>query len=291
QRSAVSTTINISQHTKYSVFADMCLLKLLAVIVLVLEGYHVDAQSRHEANNCGKLGGKCVETNKLCSENWPLETQPGAPYCKNSKLRCCYPAIISVDEFISKFNKTYENEAETTKRIAIFEDNVEVMKEHNKLYESGESSYQMGVNEFSDLTYDEVIRDLTGDIQNNITSELRAANVYVPENIGNEPESLDYRKMGAINPIRHQGTCGSCWAFSAVSSIESQIFLQNGQLVQLSEQYLVDCSKGVGFPSYPGWTGCQGGWKDGAIEYISNNGIAYGATYPYTERGGTRNQD
>ncbi|CAL4098248.1 unnamed protein product, partial [Meganyctiphanes norvegica] len=204
-------------------------------------------------------------------------------------------AIISVGEFISKFNKTYANEAETNKRIAIFQDNCKVMEAHNKLCESGESSYEMGVNEYSDLTYDEVIESLTGIddnikgsnknyVRNNINGGLRHAGTshdrYIPKDIGNEPESMDYRDKGAINPIRNQGGCGSCWAFAAVSSIESHIFLQNGQSVQLSEQYLVDCTI----------FSCLGGWTDDTILYVSNNGIAYGDGYPYTATDGTCNQ-
>ncbi|CAL4244156.1 unnamed protein product, partial [Meganyctiphanes norvegica] len=163
----------------------------------------------------------------------------------------------------------------------------------------------MGVNEYSDLTYEEVIdsltgdiRDLTGDIsdlmganETDVTGGLRFAETwYTPKDVGKEPKFMDYVKEGAVNPIRHQGACGSCWAFSAIASIESQIFIQKGKLIQLSEQYLVDCSKGVGFPNEPGRTGCEGGWKNNAIRYVSNNGIAYSANYPYTAKGGTCNQ-
>ncbi|CAL4090924.1 unnamed protein product, partial [Meganyctiphanes norvegica] len=145
-----------------------------------------------------------------------------------------------------------------------------------------------GVNEYSDLTYDEVIDSLTGIdgnvIRSNENDGLRDwqsdHDRYIPKDIGSEPESMDYRDKGAINPIRNQGRCGSCWAFAAVSSIESHIFLQNGQLVQLSEQYLVDCTI----------FGCGGGWTDDTILYVRNNGIANSDGYPYTATEGTCNQ-
>lgn len=93
---------------------------------------------------------------------------------------------------------------------------------------------------------------------------------------GNLPESVDWRIKGIVGPIKRQGTCGSCWTFSAVAAMEGFHAHKTGKFVQLSEQNLIDCAV------YGDNCGCFGGNMDGAFRYvISNNGIATEDSYPY----------
>jgi C1A family cysteine protease len=79
-----------------------------------------------------------------------------------------------------------------------------------------------------------------------------------------------------VNPIKDQGSCGSCWAFSANASLESAHAIFYSTLYSLSEQQLVSCSGAYGNG------GCQGGWYYYAWDYATVTPITTETVYPYT---------
>ena len=149
------------------------------------------------------------------------------------------------------------------------------MDEHNE-HLAKRLGFTLGMNEYSDLDSAEFAKQLTGYRRN--AKRTLAEKTFVGLN-AKIPTSVDWRTKGYVTPIKNQGQCGSCWAFSATGSLEGQHFKATGKLISLSEQNLVDCSGAEGDE------GCNGGLMDSAFEYVKkNDGIDTEKSYGYVAR-------
>uniref|UniRef100_A0A4W6FTZ8 Cathepsin F n=1 Tax=Lates calcarifer TaxID=8187 RepID=A0A4W6FTZ8_LATCA len=173
-------------------------------------------------------------------------------------------------EFMVKYNKVYSSQEEADRRLRIFHEN---LKTAEKLQSLDQGSAEYGVTKFSDLTEEE----FRSTYLNPLLSQWTLHRLMKPASPvrGPAPTSWDWRDHGAVSPVKNQGMCGSCWAFSVIGNIEGQWFLKNGTLLSLSEQELVDCD---GLDQ-----ACRGGLPSNAYEAIEKlGGLETETDYSYT---------
>lgn len=92
---------------------------------------------------------------------------------------------------------------------------------------------------------------------------------------GTTPDKIDWRTKGVITGVKHQKSCGACWAFSTVETVESMHALQNGKLEPLSVQQVIDCAGN-------GNMGCNGGDTCSAVDWMTGIKLATETQYPLT---------
>jgi len=173
--------------------------------------------------------------------------------------------------YISEYGKNYSSIQEYEFRLAQF-----VRTHEGIIAENADPThtYVAGHNKMSDWT----------------PAEYKALLTYtaMPESEKNyedfEPvvnaSPIDWRSKGDVQAIKDQGQCGSCWAFSTISAVESGWRIKHGGALQnLSEQLLVDCDTGC--------YGCNGGWQYKGFNYFKTHGAMTESSYPYTARDGS----
>lgn len=176
-------------------------------------------------------------------------------------------------QFQITYDKVYEDFEEAARKYNTFKDNLDTIWEHNAKSEP----YWMNITEFTDMTAFEFAQF----VQRGNGGGYIAVNdpkIYSDKDLESCPR-IDWTTRGAVNEVKNQGNCGSCWAFSTTGSIEGRYEIAKGHLYSLSEQQLVDCSVLN--------SGCNGGMMDSAIMYVKRNGLCSEDDYPYTEQDGS----
>ncbi|KAG9509975.1 Cathepsin L, partial [Fragariocoptes setiger] len=188
------------------------------------------------------------------------------------------------ESFKTTYNKTYSSPSEEKYRFKIFLDNRLKIAQHNKRAADGQHTYTLAHNQFTDMESSEIVRIMNG-YKPKLFSEIKSNGVPYESKVISEdadlPRNQDWRRHGYVTPVKDQGQCGSCWAFSSTGALEGQHYRKTGNLISLSEQNLIDCSAKYGNQ------GCNGGLMELAFEYIhDNHGVDTENSYPYEAHNG-----
>ncbi|CAJ0570618.1 unnamed protein product, partial [Mesorhabditis spiculigera] len=174
--------------------------------------------------------------------------------------------------FIKNYNRSYENDAEELKiRKKYFAQNLLNLAISNVTEKEGGAIY--GITSFMDWSQEEkkaILLDPKSMPEKNCT--------WVYQNSGNSMKNsnVDWRNTGAVNDVRNQGQCGSCWAFAVTAAVEVQENYWSDRTgskrIAYSEQYLIDCTDAGS---------CKGGRPQKALEQIKKKGFVRQSELPY----------
>mmetsp|Transcript_27592 Transcript_27592/g.46673 ORF Transcript_27592/g.46673 Transcript_27592/m.46673 type:complete len:376 (+) Transcript_27592:41-1168(+) len=188
-------------------------------------------------------------------------------------------------------NKIYKSNEQRTHAFNAFVDNVRIV---NNLNRRSNATWVATVeNQFGDMTPDEfketmLSRPLVADSSrqrksnSNPTSGNLGEKYLSKRGKRGDEDSFDWTEHGAVTGVQDQGSVGTCWAFSTIGNIEGQWFLSKDELVDLSEEYLVDCDGSRDDDANRADCGVFGGWPYLAYQFlIDAGGVPTEETNPY----------
>jgi len=178
------------------------------------------------------------------------------------------PIVDSFQEFKQKFKRVYRSVLEEEYRRKVFTENMDLVAVEN----AKGKSYKLGVTDFADITFDEFKKTyLTGFTPQKTNRNL--GTFQAPADFVEPADGVDWTTKGAVTPVKNQGHCGSCWAFSTTGALEGAAVIAGRKLVSLSEENILDGDKGG--------NKCQGGSMEQAFGWVEANGLCSEATDSY----------
>ncbi|EER04489.1 cathepsin L, putative [Perkinsus marinus ATCC 50983] len=188
---------------------------------------------------------------------------------------------VDLASAFAKFKEDYGIEYSSPQEAALREEIFIENYRHIQRINSEGRSYKLAVNKFADQSSEEFA---AGMLTRGYRKRYRDFFGKRPGYLGVHhysgkplPDEIDWSHLGAVSRVKNQQSCGSCWAFSATGALEGRYEIANPkhELVEFSEQQLVDCS------SEEGNMGCNGGLMDNAFAYVMQHGLCTEEDYAY----------
>lgn len=213
-----------------------------------------------------------------------LASELGALFSSTSSSSCSTRRFAS---YLEQYKITFSNDDEREEAFTNWKEVDKFISEHN----SDESwTYTVSHNRFSILSHDDYLRRFSlGKYSTYAPPSPTSTDNFVdgaPSSVDRKPpKSVDWTSKGKITSVKDQGSCGSCWAFSATGAIESAYAISNDVTpIDFSEQQLVDCDDND--------FGCSGGLMDYAFEWEEKEGgLCKASDYPYQAAKGQCKED
>lgn len=179
------------------------------------------------------------------------------------------------DNWLQENKKLYFSYDDYEYRLTIFSENLNLINQRNK----SNSSFKLGLNAFADLTDEEFETRFFMKFDDSEIEPETISPIKKPKNTNFEglERSIDWVAKGAVNPVRDQMQCASCYAFSTISAIESAYFIKFGTLKSFSEQTVVDC----GSEADPLIRGCTNAQLAPVMNFHKNVGVWESNKKPY----------
>lgn len=178
----------------------------------------------------------------------------------------CSSFNITWSEYLKRFPESHVNALSSFH----FGENVKFIIQQNSMG----YSYKLGLTPFlhlSEVEWRSRFNNISLDRSENVVEHVSS--------LRGTPSSWNWIDQGVTTPVKDQGQCGSCWAFSSTEAVETAYAIKSGKLLVLSPQQLVDCSKTN--------SGCNGGLQNRAFKYLEKTPQCTESSYPYTAKDGT----
>jgi C1A family cysteine protease len=172
-------------------------------------------------------------------------------------------------DFMIAHGRTYTSVTEMARRRAVFDETLDSITRRNA---DGELGLHW-INKFADVSAEEFRATHMGYLPKANTTGV--VEMSMPLTASASASSIDWRTKSPkiLTPVKDQGQCGSCWAFSATEQIETNVAMATGHLYTLSPQQIVSCDKTD--------LGCNGGNTETAYQYVKSKGLEPESAYPY----------
>jgi cathepsin L len=189
-------------------------------------------------------------------------------------------SAYTFSEYLSEFGKAYDGD-EFKLREELFNVQLEKVNKHNQEYLEGKHTWYAAMNEYSDWAAHEQASIKTGKAAHQVHDHPFAQLRSTAEP---NPSRKDWREDGVVTPVKNQGGCGSCWAFSAIEVVESHHAIQAKLQtpLKLAPQAYVNC---VQNPQQCGGSGgCEGATMELAFNMTRDLGVPLESDLPYQGR-------